>query len=112
MKYLYCPRCKQLHVKAWFEIRNRCPVCFSEARVIDVPRNWMTYGSYVLYVVIPALILIYVTDHVKIYLYAALALLVVMMVLAFLDIGRSEHYAREHIRLTVSDTGIFNKRGY
>jgi hypothetical protein len=112
VKYLYCPRCKQLHVKAWFEIRNRCPVCFEDARVIDIPRNWMTYGSYLLYIVIPALILVYVAEHVKLYLYAALALLFVMMVLAYADIVRGEAYARERIKRTVSDSDIFNRRSY
>lgn len=72
----------------------------------------MTYSSYVLYITIPALILIYITDHVKLYLYAALALLVVMMVIAYADIVRSEGYAKERIRLTSGDSGIFSKRGY
>ncbi len=112
MKYLYCPRCKQLHVKAWFAIRDRCPVCFEDATVIEVPRNWMTYGAYILYVTVPALILVYVSNHVKLYLYAALALLAVMMVLAYAEIVRGEKYAREHVRLTVDDSSIFSKRSY
>lgn len=110
MKYLYCPRCKQLHVKPWFAIRDRCQNCFGEATAIQVPSNWMTYTSYVLYVLIPALIVVYLTEHVKVYLYLAVSLLLVMMVVSFMDIGRGKKYAKERIRVANTDVDVFRRR--
>lgn len=107
MKFLYCPSCKQLHVKPWFAIRDRCQGCMGEATVIKIPSNWMTYLSYVLYVMIPALIAVYVTEHGKVFLYLAVALLLVMMVVAFADISRGEKYAKQRIRTTSADSGLF-----
>jgi hypothetical protein len=110
VKFLYCPRCKQLHVKPWFAIRNRCQNCFGDATVIQIPYNWMTYMSYALYVLIPALIVIYVTDHVKNILYLAVALLILMMIIAFADIARGEKYAKERIKITTGDVDSFKRR--
>ncbi len=110
MKYLYCPRCKQLHVKPWFAIRNRCQNCFSEAAAIPIPANWMTYLSYILYALIPALIAIDFTYHDRNYLYLAVALLFVMMAVSFVDIGRGEKYAKERIKVTDTDVDAFKRR--
>ena len=110
MKYLYCPRCKQLHVKPWFAIRNRCQNCFGEATAIHIPANWMTYITYALYVAIPAIVVIYYIDKVKIYLYLAVILLIIMMAVSYMDIGRGRKYAEERIKITNTDVDAFKKR--
>jgi hypothetical protein len=112
VKYLYCPKCKKLTMKPWFAIRNRCQNCFGDATVIQVPPNWRTYLSYALYVLIPALIAIYVTDDVKTYLYLAVALLFVMMIISYVDIGRGEKYAKDRIKVATTDVDVFKKRNW
>lgn len=110
MKYLYCPICKQLHVKPWFAIRNRCQNCFSEATAIQIPANWMTYFSYLLYALIPALIAIEIAYDDRNYLYLAVALLFLMMVISYMNIARGEKYARERIKITDTDVDAFKRR--
>ncbi len=111
MKFLYCPQCKQLHVKPWYSIRNRCIGCMGDARVIEVPNSWMTYTAYVLYVVIPVLVVLYVTSHVMIWIYGAVVLLVVMIALAYRDIVRGERIAKARIKVTEADSSRFRSRG-
>lgn len=112
MKYLYCPICKQLHVKPWFAVRNKCQNCFGDATVIHIPRNKVTYALYALYVIIPALILAYVEEHAKTYLYVAIAGLVVMMALAYVELVRGEKYAKAKIKITSADVQRFKRRGW
>ncbi len=112
MKFLYCPQCKRLRVKPWFSFRNRCEGCMGEARVIDIPNSWMTYTSYILYVVIPVLVVFYVTQKTQIWIYAAVVLLVVMMILTYMDILRGEKFAKAKIKVTASDADRFRTRGW
>lgn len=112
MKYLYCPRCKQLHVKPWFAIRNKCQNCFGDATVIPIPANWITYTSYAFYIFVPALILFYVTEHAKTYLYLAIAGLVAMMIVAYVDLVRGEKYAKTKIKIANTDAQTFRRRGW
>ena len=107
MKFLYCPKCKELRVKPWYAIRNKCPGCCSDATVIVVPNSWMTYTSYFLYVLVPILVVIYVTSKATIWIYAAVALLVVMIILQYMDIIRGEKFAKAKIRVTASDSTRF-----
>lgn len=111
MKYLYCPRCKQLRVKPWYAIRDRCLGCIGDAVVIRVPNSWMTYTTYMLYVVVPALVVLYVTSDIAVWIYAAIVLLGAMMILQYKDMRRGERYARSKIRVTTSDSEAFRKRG-
>lgn len=112
MKFLYCPKCKELRVKPWYSIRNRCQICFGDATVIKVPPNWMTYVTYVLYVVVPALVAVYVYGHRKDFIYYAVVGLVALMVVAYADIVRGEEYARSKIKVSGSDAARFRKRGW
>jgi hypothetical protein len=112
MKFLYCATCKELRIKAWYAISDRCVGCLGEATVIKVPNSWMTYLSYALYVVIPALVVLYVTSKTMFWIYAAVALLVVMMVVQYADVVRGEKFARSKIRITASDSGRFKTRGW
>lgn len=112
MKFLYCPSCKQLRVKPWYSIRDRCGGCMGDATVIQVPNSWMTYVSYALYVAVPALVVVYLTSGAVLWMYGAVALLVVMMILQYLDVVRGEKYARSKIRVTASDSSSFKTRGW
>lgn len=112
MKFLYCPQCKSLRVKPWYSFRDRCIGCTGDARVIEVPNSWMTYASYILYVMIPALVVLYVTSKSVLWMYGAVALLVVMIVLTYMDIVRGEKYAKARIRVTESDSSRFRTRGW
>ncbi len=112
MKFLYCAKCKQLRIKPWYSVRNRCVGCVGDATVIDVPNSWMTYISYVLYIAVPALVLVYVTSKATVWIYLAVALLVVMMILQYVDVGRGQKYARSKIRVTTADSGRFKSRGW
>jgi len=102
VKFLYCPMCKELRVKPWYAIRNRCQRCFGEATVIPIPNNWMSYATYVLYVVVPLSIALYLYLKNRSYLYFAIGGLVIMMVITFINLGRAEAYARTRIKTTVA----------
>jgi uncharacterized OB-fold protein len=112
VKYLYCPRCKELRAKSWYQIRNKCQLCFADATAIQIPNTWMTYALYVLYVVTPGLVLVYVSNDEKPYLYAAVVLLVLMIVLSWLEVSRGLAYARTKIKVTSADVKDFKKRGW
>jgi hypothetical protein len=112
VKYLYCPKCKELRVKSWYQVRNGCSRCFSDATAIKIPRNWMTYLSYVLYVVVPALIgANQITDSAK-YLQLAIVGLVVMLIVSYADIVRGEKLAKTKIKVTGSNLDQFRKKGW
>ncbi len=112
VKFLYCPRCKELRVKSWYQVRNVCSRCFSNAAAINVPRNWMTYLSYILYIVIPALIVVNQITSSATYLQLAIVLLVVMLIVAYADIVRGEKYAKTKIKVADSDLDQFRKKGW
>ncbi len=112
MKFLYCPNCKELRVKPWYAIRNRCQICFGDATVIQIPPNWMTYATYVLYVLVPAFIGVYVYGHIQDFLYFGIAGLAALMIVSYIDISRGEEYARSKIKVAGSDSGDFKKRGW
>ncbi len=110
MKFLYCPKCKQLRVKPWYSIRDRCLGCMGDAVVISVPNSWMTYVSYVLYVTIPVLVVMYVTSNVTTWIVASVILLIAMMIIQYKDMVRGERFARSKIRVTASDSEAFKAR--
>ena len=112
VKYLYCPKCKELRAKSWYQIRNKCQLCFSDATAIPIPNTWMTYLLYALYVLTPGLVLVYVYDDDKSYLYAAVVLLVIMFIVSWLEVGRGLTYARAKIKVTSTDVDNFRKRGW
>ncbi len=104
MKFLYCPRCKELRVKPWYSFRDRCLGCYGEATVIIVPNSWMTYATYFLYVFVPAMVVLYLTSKATFWIYVAIALLIVMVILQLLDLIRGEKIARGRIKFTASDS--------
>lgn len=112
MKYLYCPRCKDLRVKSWYAIRDICPLCFGPATAIKIPNTWMTYALYMLYLVTPALVVIYLWQDDWDFLYAAVIGLALMVVLLWVEVGRGMAYARTKIKVTSGDLGQFRQRGW
>jgi hypothetical membrane protein len=112
VKFLYCPRCKDVKVKNWYQIKDKCPVCFSDATPIKVPNTWKTYMLYVLYVVAPAMLLMYVWNDDKRYLYAAFVVVFVMMAITWVELGRGRAYARAKVKITAQNSDQFRKRGW
>ncbi len=112
MKYLYCPRCKELRVKSWYQIKNKCQLCFSDATAIQIPNSWMTFALYVLYVVTPGLVLVSVYGEDKAYLYAAVVFLVIMFIFSWLEVSRGMAYSRTKVKITSANRKDFRKRGW
>ncbi len=112
MKYLYCPRCKELRVKAWYQRSDYCSRCNGPATAIPIPSNWMTYLTYVLYVVVPALVAIYIYTDTRYFIWLAIVGLGIMMVVSYADISRGAVYAKKKIRVTDSDVDLFRRRGW
>lgn len=112
VKYLYCPRCKELRVKSWYQIKNKCQLCFSDATAIPIPNSWMTYALYTLYVVTPGLVLVSVNNNDKTYLYAAVVFLVLMFILSWLEVSRGMAYSRTKVKITSANRKDFRKRGW
>jgi hypothetical protein len=112
VKYLYCPRCKELRVKAWYERRNRCSRCLGDATAIRIPNSWLTYVTYGLYVVDPALVAVYLISHVRLYIWLSLAGVIIMFVVSFADVSRGAAYAKKKIKVTDGDLREFRKRGW
>jgi len=112
VKYLYCPRCKELRVKAWYERRDRCSRCLRDATAIRIPNSWLTYVIYGLYVIAPALAAIYLTTDVRLYIWLAFVGVILMMVISFADMSRGAAYAKKRIKVTDGDLHEFKKRGW
>lgn len=112
MKYLYCSRCKDLRVKSWYAISNRCPICLNNATPIAIPRTWLTYVLYASYVLSPASIVVYLLNHDRAFLYTALVLVFIMMAISWIEIGRGRDFARTKVKLTVGNVADFRKKGW
>lgn len=111
MKYLYCPKCKELRVKPWYSLRDRCARCHNDVRVIDVPKTATTYAVYVLAAGAFAAVYAYTRLDDRYYLWLGLALVVAMMALQFKDLLRGEKYAKAKIKITKSDIDL-RKKGW
>lgn len=112
VKYLYCPKCKELRVKAWYQFNDRCSRCMSEATVIQIPNSWMTYATYALYVLVPAFVALDLTYDEDILMWLAIFGLIVLFFIAYADLARGNRYAKSKIKVTDSDASDFRKRGW
>jgi len=112
VKYLYCPRCKELRVKSWYQIRDKCQLCFSDSTAIKIPNTWMTYVLYVTYIVAPALVLLSVAWDDRRYLYSGIAVTAIMIVFSWLELGRGLAYSKTKIKVTSADSDGFRKKGW
>ena len=84
----------------------------SDATPIPIPNTWLTYLLYALYVTSPALVVVYLLNHQKFYLYSALALVLIMMVISWFELGRGREYARTKVKLTHHNIDDFRRRGW
>lgn len=112
VKYLYCPRCKELRVKSWYQVKNKCQLCFADATPIPIPNIWLTYALYALYVITPGLVAVYVYSDVRFYLHVAIALLVILFIVSWMEVSRGLVYARTKVKITTSNLNSFRKRGW
>jgi hypothetical protein len=112
VKYLYCPKCKELRVKGWYQFNDRCSRCMSDATVIRIPNGWMTYTTYAFYVLVPALVALYLNYDDEVLIWLAVVGLGVLFVVAYADLARGSKYAKGKIRVSSSDAGEFRRKGW
>jgi len=112
VKFLYCPKCKELRAKAWYQVKPRCSRCIGPATVMVVKNGPLTYLTYILYVVVPGLVVVSLTTDDKTYLWYAVIGLVVMVIVAMVDIGRAQAIAKQRIKIASSDLHLFRRRGW
>jgi len=112
VKFLYCPKCKEMRAKAWFQMRPQCSRCLGPATQIVVPGGPLTYLTYVLYFVVPGLVAVSLIIDERVYLYYALAGLAVMMIGAMIDLGRGQRIAKSKVKVASSDLHEFRRRGW
>lgn len=112
MKYLYCPKCKDLRVKPWYSMRDRCSRCLGDVTAIEIPRGPLTYAVYALAAV--AVVLAYLSTKTgdRLYIYAALVFTVAMGAVQFKELMRGERYAKAKIKVTKSDLPQMRKKGW
>jgi membrane associated rhomboid family serine protease len=109
VKFLYCPKCKDLRPKAWFAISDTCIRCLGPARRIPIPATPLTFTKYALWILVIALVAVHLAVNDRIYLWAAVIGLVAAMILAYIDLQRGEKTAKAKIRVTSGDHDLFDK---
>ncbi|MBE0517709.1 MAG: hypothetical protein IH630_00595 [Thermoplasmata archaeon] len=112
MKYLYCPKCKELRVKPWYPTKDYCPRCMGTLKVIPIPRNWATYAIYVLAATTFTFVYLNSTMDNRNYLYVGVASVVALLVLQFTELTRGHRYAISKLRVTKSDTQVMKTKGW
>lgn len=110
MKYLYCPKCKELRVKPWYSMRDRCARCLGDVRVIPIPSGVLTYVMYGLAAVAMVFAYLYMQEDDDLYIFVAVVFAVAMGIAQFKELTRGEKYARAKIRLTHSDRVAQDKK--
>ena len=112
MKFVYCPRCKELRVRPWYTWKAWCSRCRQNAREISVPRTHLTYVLYALIALVFALIYTYTRTDETLFLYAGIGGLVATFIVQGVEISRGERIARARIKATKSDAKSFRKKGW
>jgi len=110
VKYLYCPKCKELRVKPWYSFRDRCARCYGELRVIPIPSSVFTYVVYVTMAVAFVLLYLYTRNEDDVFLYIAIVFAVVMAGAQVVDLSRGEKYAKAKIKMTQSDVKAMKEK--
>ena len=114
MKFLYCPKCKELRVKPWYSLRDRCTRCHGDVRVITIPRTPWTYAIYGL--TIGTFITVYFhtqsdPDDYS-YLYVSIGFLIALMVIQFREVIKGDRLARSKVKITKSDRDQMRRKGW
>jgi hypothetical protein len=111
VKFVYCPRCKELRVKPWYTTRARCARCRDEGREIATPRTVLTVLLYAMILMVFALIYMYTNSDNSIYLIGGIGGLIAAFVVQAFEISRGEKYARARIRTTKADAAELRAKG-
>jgi uncharacterized protein (DUF983 family) len=112
VKFVYCPRCKELRVKPWYAIRAWCSRCRQDAKEIRVPRTFLSYLLIILIGSVFVLIFMYTRTDESILLYGGIGGLIATLVVQAIEISRGERFARARIKATKSDAKGFKKKGW
>ncbi len=112
VKFVYCPKCKELRVKPWYSLRAWCSRCRDYGREIPVPRTAYTYVLYALILTIFVLIYTYTSSDETIFLLGSVAGLICAFIIQAFEISRGERIARAKIKATKSDVSGFRKKGW
>jgi len=112
VKFVYCPKCKELRIKPWYSTRPRCSRCRDNGRELKVPRTPLTFVAYALVVAILVLIYLYTRTDEAIYMYGGVVALVACFIVQAMDISRGERVARSRIKTARSDVEAFKKKGW
>ncbi len=112
MKFVYCPKCKELRVKPWYAQRAWCSRCRENGREIPVPRTVYTYVLYALILAIFAMVYTYTSSDELIFLLGSVVGLITAFILQAIEISRGERIARAKIKATRSDATTFRKKGW
>ena len=112
VKYLYCPKCKELRVKPWYSVTDRCSRCRGDVRVIEVPRTARSFAVYAMMGAALVFAYLHLQTDTAVYLYSAVAFIVITMVLQFQEVLGGERYARAKIKITHSDSDAMRKKGW
>lgn len=112
MKFVYCPKCKEMRVKPWYAIRPWCSRCRQDAKEIRVPRTVLSYVLILLIGEVFTTIFLYTRTDDSLLLYAGVAGLVATLIVQGVDMSRGERVARARIKATKSDAQSFRKKGW
>ncbi|UCE91844.1 MAG: hypothetical protein JSV90_01450 [Methanobacteriota archaeon] len=112
MKFIYCPKCKELRVKPWYSIRAWCSRCRQDAREIRVPRTAMSVVLIALIGIVFTVIYMYTRTDDPILLYAGIVGLIATFIVQGVEMARGERWARARIKATKSDAKGFRKKGW
>lgn len=112
VKFVYCPKCKELRVKPWYSQRAWCSRCREGGREIPVPRTMYTYVLYALMLSTFALVYMYTESDSMIFLLGSIVGLIGAFVIQAFEISRGERIARAKIKTTKSDVPKFRKKGW
>jgi len=112
VKFVYCPKCKELRVRPWYSLRAWCSRCRESGREIPVPRTVYTYVLYALIFGTFALVYMYTDSDQMIFLLGGIVGLVGAFVIQAFEISRGERFARAKIKATKSDVPGFQKKGW
>ncbi|HIH01271.1 TPA: hypothetical protein HA259_04220 [Thermoplasmata archaeon] len=111
MKFVYCPRCKELRVKPWYTTRSRCARCRDEGREIVTPRTALTFVLYAMVMAVFALVYMYTSSDNSIFLIGGIVGLVIAFVVQAIEISKGERYARSKIKTTKADAAALKAKG-
>ena len=111
MKFVYCPRCKELRVKPWYTTRSRCARCRDEGRDIVTPRTTLTFVLYGMTLAVFALVYMYTSSDNFIFLLGGIVSLIIAFVIQAIEISRGERYARSKIKTTKADAATLRAKG-